>query len=443
MITVRIPNNYIPERTYAVKTLLSHFCGIEIDVIIDDQSEGYLLQWENKTICIVDGFFGKIPLEESFLQPTHLPNKIIQSQSIGLDNILIIYGQEKIEIAREKILCHVDIFAGTFFMLTRWEESISSIIDAHDRFPAREAFVVKEGFILRPIVDEYVKLLKHWLESFGYPVPKSTTFFRIIPTCDVDIPYFWSSKSLWKILGGRLKKHLNPFKVYKDYRNFKLVKANKKTDPYDTFDYMMSLAENYDNRFQFNFISGGKTKYEGYYQIGAQHISALIDKIKSRGHYFGMHPSYATYKDAALIKKEKDLLETHTGISMTKSRQHFLRFAVPESWRHLSDAGITEDSTLGYAAEPGFRCGTCKSYPVFDIHQRKELPLLERPLLIMDVSLRFYKKLSIAESIALCEKIKSEVKKHHGEFVFIWHNSTLGEIGEWEKWKVVLENLMK
>ena len=97
---------------------------------------------------------------------------------------------------------------------------------------------------------------------------------------------------------------------------------------------------------------------------------------------------------------------------------------------------------MGYAAEPGFRCGTCKPFPVFDIQSQKELPLIERPLLIMDVSLRFYKNLSVKESITLCEKIKSEVRKHNGEFVFLWHNSTLSEIDDWTEWMDVLQYLL-
>ena len=91
----------------------------------------------------------------------------------------------------------------------------------------------------------------------------------------------------------------------------------------------------------------------------------------------------------------------------------------------------------------GFRCGTCKPFPVFDIHQREQLPLIERPLLIMDVSFKMYKKFSIQESIALCETIKAQVKKHNGELVILWHNSSLSEIDEWDGWEEVLESLFQ
>ncbi len=442
MITVHIPNNHVPERTYIVRTMLSHFCGIETEIVTDKDRKDYELHWGDHSISIADRFFGKFPDGIYYAHTDHLPKKIMQASAVGLDNILILYGDEQLEITRNSIVCHVDLFAGAFFMLTRWEESVNSKKDLHDRFPAEEALTVKEGFILRPIVDEYCHLLKQWLKTLGYLIPEESASYKIVPTCDVDIPFFWSSKPLWKILGGRLRKHFNPLKLISAYGDYRKVKEGIKEDPYDTFDYLMSLAEAHDHPFQFNFIAGGNTRYEGYYAIEDEDIKRLISQANSRGHQIGLHPSYQSYKDADLMKKEKELLQKSTGLTITASRQHFLRFTTPDTWRHLSAAGILEDSTSGYAAEPGFRCGTSRPFPVFDMHQRRELSLIERPLLVMDVSLRFYKKLTIEESIVLCEKIKAEVKKHNGEFVFLWHNSALSEIDGWEEWKEVLEYLM-
>ena len=143
------------------------------------------------------------------------------------------------------------------------------------------------------------------------------------------------------------------------------------------------------------------------------------------------------------IDKERRDVEKYTATHVKSSRQHYLRFAVPETWRHLHKAYIKEDSTLGYAAEPGFRCGTSRPFPVFDIHQQKELPLRERPLLIMDVSLKLYKQFSIKESKAYCKTIIDEVKKHNGELVILWHNSSLSELDGWEGWNEVLEFLLE
>ncbi|MDZ4747529.1 MAG: polysaccharide deacetylase family protein [Saprospiraceae bacterium] len=442
MMKVNIPNNFIPERTYAIRTLLTNYCGVPVSISIKEGISAYELVWEEKSITIADEFFGKAVSAKTYLDTKYLPDTIVSATSPGYDGILILYGKEHLETSRDSIKCGVDLFAGVFFMLTRWEEALASKRDLHNRFPASEAAVVKAGYILRPLVDEYSQLLRNWLLAFGYSMPERSSSYAVVPTCDVDIPYYWRSKPVWKTLGGRLLNHWNLIETLKEYSSFKAVQSQKEKDPYDTFDYLMTLAEKNGTRFQFNFLAGGTTKYEGYYLIDDSDIKALIAEIQSRGHAIGIHPSYATFLNGSMIQQEKQALEKSTGAIISTSRQHYLRFAVPETWKLLAEAGISVDSTLGYAAEPGFRCGTCKPFPVFDIQQREQLPLIERPLLIMDVSFRMYKKLSIAESIRVCDEIKRQVKKHNGELVILWHNSNLSEIDGWDGWKEVLENLM-
>ncbi len=442
MLTVTIPNNYVEERSYAVRVLLEHYCGIPVDIIVRDGSEDYLLRWDNKSIRIADAFFGKIKSGSSYLHTTNLPGKVIKAKSALLDDITILYGEDHVVLQSEKIDCHADLFAGVFFMLTRWEESLPVKKDQYDRFPASAAVAVREGFVMRPVVDEYCQLIRAWLERLNYPLPKETHRFRIVPTCDVDIPFFWKGRPAWRALAGLFRKHFNPIKSIHDFRKYKQVREQKAKDPYDTFSDMMSMVEKRNLTCEFNFIAGGNTKYEGYYSLEDPAIQKLLGEVKERNHRIGLHPSFDTYLDPEKIRKEKTSLEEAAGVSVNASRQHFLRFQLPDTWRNLAEAGIKVDSSMGYAAEPGFRCGTSRPFPVFDIHQRRQLNLFERPLLVMDVSLRFYKKLSVEESITLCEKIKSEVQKHNGEFVFIWHNSTLSEIDDWKEWQSVFESLM-
>ncbi len=442
MIKVYVPNNFIPERTYAVNTLLHHYCGLEIEIVPRKGQIHYELSWEDKSIVIKDQFFGKTFVGESYLSPDRIPAKIISASAQGFENILIIYGEDKLEITQDKLISDADLFASSFFMLTRWEESVGLHEDLHGRFPAKEALIVKEGFILRPVVDEYAMLIKQWMRLLGYPLPDDASGFKIVPTCDVDIPYYWRSRPGWKILAGRFWKHRSIYSLKQDFALMKSMKKDEQKDPFDTFDYMMSLAEQKGKQILFHMIGGGESKFEGYYNIDDPHILSLMKEFIRRGHQIGLHPSYNEFNDPKKLDKERIAVEKHSGVHVKNSRQHYLRFAVPTTWSHLHNAYIKTDSTLGYAAEPGFRCGTSKPFPVFDVHQRKELPLIERPLLIMDVSLRFYKNFSIEESKEYCKTISEQVKKHNGELVFLWHNSSFSELDGWEGWEGVFEYLM-
>ncbi len=318
MITVYIPNNFIPERTYAVRTLLTHYCGVPVEITVKEGNTAYELRWEDKSVIIADDFFGRIPEGKSYIDQAHLPEKMVETVSLGFDGIVMLYGKEHLEISRDRIQCGVDLFAGSFFMLTRWEEALGSEKDLHHRFPASKSQVVRNGFILRPIVDEYSILLQSWLRSTGYLITEKTSTYSIIPTCDVDIPFYWRSKPVWKALGGRLLKHWNLIESVKDYADYKRVKNVKEKDPFDTFDYLMTLAEKNGTRFQFNFLGGGKTKFEGYYRIDDPQIKALMEQMISRGHSIGVHPSYDTYQDASKIKEEKEAVEASAGVNIYK-----------------------------------------------------------------------------------------------------------------------------
>ncbi len=348
----------------------------------------------------------------------------------------------KFRFHSDQIISGLDIFAGAFFMLTRWEESLGLYEDLHGRFPAAQALVVKSGFILRPIVDEYVALLKTWLKQLDYNVPAEKDSFKVVPTCDVDMPFFWLKKPGWKVILSQWVKRKKWSAVQQAIQKRKAVKAGKEQDPYDQFDYMMSLAEKAGLSMQFNMLVGGISKYEGYYSISDPKIKMLLQSFRERNHTIGLHPSYNSFLDSRLILEEKKLLAKHIDTPVTTSRQHYLRFSIPATWRFLADAGIKEDNTLGYAGEPGFRCGTSKPFPVFDITQSKTLPMVEHPLLIMDVSFRYYKNYDPDQSITLCKQIIDQVKKHNGELVFLWHNSNLSEVEGWEIWRKVFEYLV-
>jgi hypothetical protein len=99
------------------------------------------------------------------------------------------------------------------------------------------------------------------------------------------------------------------------------------------------------------------------------------------------------------------------------------------------------DSTLGYADAIGFRCGTSKPYPVFDIENRRELPLIEQPLLLMDVTLKEYLEINPEEAMSVAERLIKQVTRYQGELTFLWHNSSFEGNG-WESYESVFLRLL-
>ena len=100
MINVYIPNNFIPERTYAVRTLLTHYCGVPVEITVKEGITAYELRWEDKSMIIADDFFGRIPEGKSYIDQAYLPVKMVETVSLGFDGIVMLYGKEHLGSGR-------------------------------------------------------------------------------------------------------------------------------------------------------------------------------------------------------------------------------------------------------------------------------------------------------------------------------------------------------
>jgi len=137
---------------------------------------------------------------------------------------------------------------------------------------------------------------------------------------------------------------------------------------------------------------------------------------------------YPRYDNPDLIKKElSQLHKLFQSLSIKQenitSRMHYLRWKTPDTLVYLNDAGISKDTTLCYADNAGFRCGTCQSFTGYDLINKKILDIKIEPLIIMDCTLFDYMKLNYEKAYDVAIDIKRNCKKVDGQFNILWHNS--------------------
>jgi len=391
MIHVTIPNNNFNERRYVLDIIMNEFLGLEYNLEIGSNDYKILLK-NSKELIVKDTFFNKYPKDLEYLKLENIPKKIED----------------------------LDIFAASFFMLTRWEEYVNKNRDEHNRFPATESLAFKEGFLDRPVVNEYVEMLKNMLLKLDSSLKFRSREYQLFLTHDVDHLYFWkSSKQLFRIVTGDVLKRWDFSLAFARVKEYILVKRKKIRDPFDTFDWLMDKSEEIGVKSRFYFMSGGVTEYDNNYKIDEPKSLKLIYKIKKRGHIIGIHPSYSAYNDSEQFKKEKELLEKITEQKILEGREHYLRFEVPTTWQVWEDNGMEVDSTCGYADKEGFRCGTGDEFSVFNVLTREKLKLKERPLVLMDCSLFEYNNYNYKEA----EENTKELQKHTNICTVLWHNS--------------------
>lgn len=436
MIKITIPNNNIAERKYILDIIFDEFLGLDFKVLESDDCQDWEIELENGSkIIFEDNFFNKYLKELEYLQLENIPSKVefAQNKFIGEDNIPIIYGNTKLETKNyelKTIFCGIDIFASSFFMLTRWEEYVNKNRDSHNRFPATESLAYKNGFLDRPIVNEYIEMLKNMMKKLDNALVFKEKEFGFLLTHDVDsVAKYNNIKSCILELGADIIKRKSLTLAMKSLmRQVKVKILKTKKDPFDTFDYLMDVSEKANTKSYFFFMGKGETKYDNHYNSSNETVLKIVQKIKSRGHEIGIHPTYNAYNNFEQFKKEKEELEQNLNTTITFGREHYLRFEVPTTWQIWEDNGMEWDSTCSYADKEGFRCGVCYEYSVFNILTRKKLKLKEKPLIVMETSLFTYQNLNDEEIILGVRKLLEKVIKFNGNFVFLWHNSSFKSV---------------
>ena len=73
------------------------------------------------------------------------------------------------------------------------------------------------------------------------------------------------------------------------------------------------------------------------------------------------------------------------------------------------------------------RCGTCYDFPAYDLEQRRPLPLRERPLTVMELTLldREYLGLAAEQAYERIARLAAICRRFNGRFSLLWHNNAL------------------
>jgi hypothetical protein len=366
--------------------------------------------------------------------------------------IYIKYGHESLSInggefqkLASDMLCQAaeeitltDVFGLIFKSLTCQEEYKQIHLDEHDRFSASSSNAYQSGTLECPAVDKCFEIIRQSV-SRQWPELKLREFSpKTFVTCDVDNPYEYytsSYRALIKKLGGDLLKRRSLVEFNRSWLNYlKTARGDYSLDSNDTFEWMMEVNEKAGNRMAFYFlVDVSVPAMDAHYSIDEPRIRSLIRRIYDRGHEIGLHASYGTYKDPRQLEKEANKLrrvmeEEGVKQEVIGSRQHYLRWTMPETARHLETAGIAYDSTLGYAYHAGFRCGTCHEFSMFDVERQQALSLRERPLIVMEGSVlaRQYMNMGYNDkTLQYLESLKDTCFRYGGSFTLLWHNSYL------------------
>ena len=333
-----------------------------------------------------------------------------------------------------------DIFAASFYLISRYEEYLPHVKDIHGRYTAEQSLAFKYRFLEKPVVDIWAyKLLEVLKEKFpDYEYKKRE--YEFISTIDIDNAYAYKYKSFVRRVGGFFKDLLF-FKLVNVLNRF-AVTFNIKKDPFDTFQQIINIRKEKNIKTIFFFLIGDYTTFDTNVSASKNKFRLLIKEMVDYA-LVGLHPSYFTMTNASLLKKEKLRLEGIINMPIQRSRQHYLRFSLPETYQNLIDLEVEEDYSMGYASNVGFRAGTCTPFYFYDLDFEIQTPLKVFPFALMDTTLNDYMKLTPRQSLGRIRDLKNEVKAVNGSFITLFHNESLSDYDRWKGWKRLYDSMIK
>lgn len=328
-----------------------------------------------------------------------------------------------------------DVFASIFFVLSLYDDYLQTERDIHGRNYGKNSLLYQFGWLEQLKIEAWsLEIIAFIEEENNCSLKAKKIPFKVLPTFDIDHAFAYKYRKSWRKWLSIGRDRIKGDKKRIDER--KQVLSGKKKDPFDTFEIIEEIAKE-GFEVKVFWLLGDYNSFDKNINFKNKEQHALIQKVNTFAHV-GLHPSYQsnTLENQLVIEKER--LEKILETEVFHSRQHFLKISLPNTFEKLEKAGFTDDYSLGYADEIGFRAGIARPFLWFNLKENKISKLKLHPITYMDGTLNEYRKLSIEEAKVKVKQLKEEVQKYGGEFIPLWHNETIGDYGIWRGWKEVL-----
>lgn len=317
-----------------------------------------------------------------------------------------------------------DIFSASFYLLSRYEEYLPHVRDVHGRFPPQESLAFTNGFLKLPVVDMWAfKLMEKLKDRFPDLAHKERNY-KYTSIIDVSTSHCFAYRGFFRGTAG-LFFDLVTLKLRRVAQRM-AVAIDASKDPFDNFSTLIGLHKKHRVNSMFFFQFAEYSTYDKNVSPNSNRFRYLIKSVADYSKV-SLAASYSSFHDNELLKHEKKQLADVINRPINYSRMRYNRVDVPETYRNLVDAEFTDDFTMGYTHEIGFRAGTCTPFPFYDIPLEAQQPIRIHPFAIHDYAFQNLK--SEGEILERMDILFNEVKGVNGYFNTIFSNELLGGKG--------------
>jgi hypothetical protein len=407
-----------PRLQYISNFICNELLGLDCEVLIDSQAfqkyNGPKINYSNTTTSA----FNICP------HPLLFENNIKQQQIICFE-----INEYKAFFKINNSDYAFDIFAASFYLLSRYEEYLPHTKDVYGRYAHENSLAFKESFLQLPLINIWVNDFAKQLKEKYPSIKIKTTQFCLVPTYDIDIAFSFLHKGWLRNIGGFIKKpsaeRIN-------------VLLRLKKDPFDNYNWLNDQHKKYNLKAIYFFLVAQKNGQYDKNILPHKNIMWQLVNKHSKKYSIGIHPSWQSGNNEALINQEIEQLQAmqfNTAQQITTGRQHYIRFNLPEGFERLIEAGITDDYSMGYGSINGFRASVASSFYWYNLKEEETTSLRIHPFCFMEANSYYEQKYSAEQAYAEILLYYLVCKKVGGTMITIWHNDFFSNKKQTIEWK--------
>ena len=339
--------------------------------------------------------------------------------------------------AGERSTIPFDIFSASFYLLSRYEEYLPHVKDNYGRFPAKESLAYQRKFLQLPVVDIWAYKFLEALEKRFPELERKSSSYNYTSIIDVNTSHAFAHRGFVRTVSG-LAYDLGSLKLGRVLDRVK-VWLNPRKDAYDNFSFLTELHKKNKVKSLFFFQFATYSTFDKNVSPNSNSFRFLIKSIADYSKV-ALAASYSSFTNFELLIKEKKRLSGVINRPIDACRMRYNRMNLPDTYRTLIDAGFSDDYTMGYTHEPGFRAGTCTPFYFYDMNLEIQQPIRIHPFAFHDYAFIG----SGAKDVILrnVDALYQSVKLVNGNFTSIFSNELLGSEHRVD-WKDMYADVLK
>ena len=314
-----------------------------------------------------------------------------------------------------------DIFAASFYMLSRYEEYLPHVKDEEGRFQASESLAFQEKFLERPVVDiwamKFRKILQRKFPDYNFPEREFSTQ-NIIAVTEA---FCYKKKGIVRVVLGLLLDlvQLKPKYVLNRFQ----VMLKFKRDPYDVFRRLIKFLKKHKVSMKFMFQVSDFSTHDRNINHNRLELQSLIKSVADYAEV-GLQIGYYANQGIKVLKEEKTRLENILKRPVGSALNKKYNLLLPDTYNNMVELEFEDDYSMGYPEALGFRAGTCTPFLFYDINFEITTPLLVHSYALGIEALNSLKETEIEYKVL---EIRRQIKLVGGNLTSLFTNIDFSE----------------